>query len=310
LNRTRSARSGRSEPGSRNPTGFDGARLVCGLQPVREAIRAHGERVERVLVEQAAGDGSQQLEALARFARDRGVVRVERVSRADLDRIARGVRHQGAVASAPPLRIASLDELALGERALLVALDEVQDPQNFGAVLRSSVAMGSTAVLWPEHRSAPLSPATFRASAGAVEHATLCRVASLPAALDDLRAQGMYIVGLDMGGSAAIDAIDLTRSVALVVGAEGKGLRKTVKRACDALARLPMAGPLGSLNASVAVAIALYEAVRQRGSRTLEESGPEREGGSRTLEESGPEREGGSRTLEESGPKRERGSPP
>jgi 23S rRNA (guanosine2251-2'-O)-methyltransferase len=239
-------------------------RVVCGLQPVREAIRAHGARLERVLVEQAGREASPQLEALARFARDHGA-RVERPARAELDRIARGVRHQGAVAFAPELRVGSLDRIAVDERTLVVALDEVQDPQNFGAVIRSATAMGATAVVWPEHRSAPLSPATFRASAGAVEHATLCRVSSLPPALDDLRARGVAVVGLDASGDVAIDAVDLARPVALVVGAEGKGLRKTVKRSCDALARLPMPGPIASLNASVAVAIALYEVVRQRG---------------------------------------------
>jgi 23S rRNA (guanosine2251-2'-O)-methyltransferase len=241
-------------------------RLVCGLQPVREAIRAHGEKLERVLVEAEAREPSPQLEALARFARDHGA-RVDRLSRAELDRVTRGVRHQGAVAFAPELRIVPLHELVLGEDALVIALDEVQDPQNFGAVIRSAVAMGASAVMWPEHRSAPLSAATFRASAGAVEHATLCRVSSLPPALDELRARGLRVVGLEMSGDVAIDAVDLAGPAALVVGAEDKGLRKTVKRTCDALASLPMPGPIASLNASVAVAIALYEAVRQRGRR-------------------------------------------
>jgi 23S rRNA (guanosine2251-2'-O)-methyltransferase len=239
-------------------------RIVCGLQPVREAIRAQGEKLERVVVEAAGREPSPQLEALARYARDHGAT-VERLPRAELDRLARGVRHQGAIAFARELSIVSLEDVPLGEGALVVALDEVQDPQNFGAVVRSAVAMGATAVVWPEHRSAPLSPATFRASAGAVEHATLCRVPSLPPALEDMRARGLTVIGLDMAGDAVIDAVDLARPVALVVGAEGKGLRKTVKRVCDALARLPMPGPIGSLNASVAVAIALYEAVRQRG---------------------------------------------
>ena len=99
---------------------------------------------------------------------------MERPPRAELDRLAQGVRHQGAIALAPALAIRSLAQLELGDRPLLVALDEVQDPQNFGAVIRSAVAMGASAVVWPEHRSAPLSPATFRASAGAVEHARLC----------------------------------------------------------------------------------------------------------------------------------------
>jgi 23S rRNA (guanosine2251-2'-O)-methyltransferase len=245
---------------------LSGARIVCGLQPVREAIRARGAELQRVLVEVEGREPSPQLEALARFARDHGA-RVERLARAELDRLARGVRHQGAIAIAPDLSVGSLDGVPVDELTLVVALDEVQDPQNFGAVIRSAVAMGATAIVWPEHRSAPLSAATFRASAGAVEHATLCRVTSLPPALDDLRARGAKGVGLDATGDHPIDRVDLAGPVVLVVGAEGKGLRKTVKRSCDALARLPMPGPIASLNASVAVAIALYEVVRQRGAR-------------------------------------------
>jgi len=239
------------------------ARIVCGLQPVREAIRAHGERLERVLVAARDREPSPQLEALARFARDRGA-HVERPARGELDRLAHGVHHQGAIALAPDLGMASLADVAVDAGTLVVALDEVQDPQNFGAIIRSAVAMGATAVVWPEHRSAPLSAATFRASAGAVEHATLCRVTSLPPALEDLRSRGVTVVGLDGAADVCIDAIDLAGPLALVVGAEGKGLRKTVKRTCDHLARLPMPGPIDALNASVAVAIALYEAVRQR----------------------------------------------
>ncbi len=237
-------------------------RLICGLQPVREAIRARGESLSRVLV--AAGEGAPQLDALARYAVDHGA-EVERVSRGDLDRMARGAHHQGVIAVAPELTLHALSDLVLGPQALLVALDEIQDPQNFGAVIRSSVALGASAVLWPEHRSAPLSMATFRASAGAVEHATLCRVGSLPDALTKLRAAGLTAVGLDANGGDALSTLDLTVPVVLVVGAEGKGLRRTVKSACDRLARLPMAGPIASLNASVAAAIALYETARQRG---------------------------------------------
>ncbi len=237
------------------------ARLICGLQPVREAIRARGGELERVLI--CERDGSAELRALARFARDHGAT-VEDTAKGELDRLARGARHQGAVALAPALTLRALGELELGERALVVALDELQDPQNFGAVLRSAVAMGSSAVLWPEHSAAPLSAATFRASAGAVEHAVLCRVASLPGALTVLKESGLLVVGLDAGGPDPIDEVDLTGPVALVVGAEGKGLRRGVKASCDRLARLPMGGPIASLNASVALAIGLYEAVRQR----------------------------------------------
>jgi 23S rRNA (guanosine2251-2'-O)-methyltransferase len=235
-------------------------RLVIGIQPVREAIRVHGSALARVQIERSV---SPTLDALERFAKDQGVA-VERVKRAELDRLSHGARHQGVVAFAPDLALTPLDALDLGTSALVVALDELEDPQNFGAVIRSSVALGATAIVWPEHHSAPLTPATFRASAGAIEHATLCRVPALPEALAQLRAKGLSIVGLDASAERALSEIPLAGSVALVIGAEGKGLRKGVKRACDALARLPMRGPLAALNASVAVAIALYETSRQR----------------------------------------------
>lgn len=235
-------------------------RLVCGLQPVREAVAARAQDLERVLVD--ARD-SPQLEALARFARDRGA-KVDRVSRAELDRLAHGVHHQGAIAFAPPLRVLALADVELGEDALVVVLDAIEDPQNFGAIVRSAVAMGATCVVWPEHHAAPLSPATFRASAGAIEHAQLCRVGSLTAAIEALRARGLYAVALDAQGDALLGALDLARPLALVLGAEGRGLRKPVRAACDATARLPMSGPIASLNVSAAAAMALYEARRQR----------------------------------------------
>lgn len=235
--------------------------MICGLQPVREAIAAHGPRLLRVLVSDQAE--SPQLDAIARFANDRGA-KAERVPRSELDKLARGAKHQGAVAIAPLLDVLSLEAISVDESTLVVALDELEDPQNFGAIVRSAVAMGATAVMWPEHRSAPLSPAVFRASAGAVEHAKLVCVPGLPNALTELKANGARIVGLDANGPARIDEAELTGPVVLVVGAEGKGLRKTVRATCDVIARLPMSGPIASLNASVSAAIALYEARRQR----------------------------------------------
>jgi 23S rRNA (guanosine2251-2'-O)-methyltransferase len=236
---------------------------VTGLQPVREAIRVHGEHLARVLVEQGGGP---QIEAVARFAQDRGAT-VARVSRAELDRAAKGARHQGAIAYAPELRIVGVDELTEGlpPESVVLALDEIEDPQNFGAVIRSAVGLGAEAILWPEHHTAPLSPATFRASAGAVEHARLCRVTSLPQALERLREAGATVVGLDANADRDLRDVGADgRPTVLVIGAEGKGLRRLVKRACDALARLPMPGPIDSLNASVAAGIGLYELRHRR----------------------------------------------
>lgn len=237
-------------------------RLVTGLQPVREAIRVHGDKLERVLVEK---DGGPQIEAVARFAKDRGAS-VELVARGELDRASKGARHQGAIAYAPDLTLVPLEAIVseLGPNTLVVALDELEDPQNFGAVIRSCVALGANAILWPEHHAAPLSPATFRASAGAVEHATLCRVSALPNALERLRDAGATIIGLDANAEHSLPKVAFEGPVVLVVGAEGKGLRKPVKRACTELASLPMTGVLDSLNASVAAAIAIYEVLRRR----------------------------------------------
>jgi 23S rRNA (guanosine2251-2'-O)-methyltransferase len=238
------------------------ARVVVGLQPVREAIRVHGAAVDRVVLETGGGP---RLDALGRFARDHGVADVRTASRGELDRLGGGVRHQGVAALCPELRLTPLASLDLGPSSLLVALDGIMDPQNFGAVIRSAVALGATAVVWPEHSSAPLSPATFRASAGAIEHATLCRVGSLPGALSDAASRGLSVVGLDAAAQVELSGVDLRGGVAIVIGAEDTGLRKSVRRACTCLARLPMRGSIDSLNASVASALALYEVVRQRG---------------------------------------------
>lgn len=235
-------------------------RLVIGLQPAREAIRVHGERLLTVFVDAAGGP---KMDALARFARDRGAT-VESRSKRALDRMTNGGRHQGVVIHAPALALSPLSALMADDHAVVVALDGVMDPQNFGAVLRSAVALGATGVLWPEHSSAPLSPATFRASAGAVEHARLCRVPALPDALNQLRDAGVRSIGLDASAPAELSELDLRGPVAVVVGSEDRGLRPAVRKACSELARLPMSGAVASLNASVAGALALYEVGRQR----------------------------------------------
>ena len=236
-------------------------RLVYGLQPVREAIRAHGARLACVYVEQGT---SPALRALERFAIDNGI-RVERVGRDALERMTSDGRHQGVAADAPALVFESVEDLIVSAETLLaIALDEVQDPQNFGAVLRSAVALAGAAVLWGEHGSAPLSPATFRASAGAIEHARLVRVRSLRGALTTLTDAGVMVVALDASGTQELSEVDLRGPTTLVIGSEGKGLRKGVRAAASVVAKLPMAGSLDSLNASVAAALGLYEAIRQR----------------------------------------------
>ncbi len=239
------------------------SRLVIGIQPVREAIRVHGNAIERVLLMHAAGKDSRPLDGIARWSEAHDVP-VQRVDRQQLDRITHGGSHQGAIAYAPELQVLAMRELLASNPTLITVLDRITDPQNFGAIIRSSVAFQADGILWPEHDSAPLSPATFRASAGAIEHARLCRVTSLPAALHALRDEGMLVVGLAGESDARLEDLSLDRPTALVVGAEGSGLRKGVRDACERLVRLPTAPPLDTLNASVSAAIALYEVRRQR----------------------------------------------
>jgi 23S rRNA (guanosine2251-2'-O)-methyltransferase len=238
-------------------------RLVLGLQPVREAIRVHGERLGGVMVEGGGGDRS-RLDALARFAADHGVPGVRRVVRRELDHVAGGVYHQGVAAWAPELTLAAPEAVLSAPDLLCVALDGIQDPQNFGAVVRSAVGFGASAVVWPEHASAPLTPATFRASAGAIEHATLCRVPSLTRFLDDARAAAATIVGLSPEGTVTLGELDLRGPAVIVIGAEHEGIANAVRKRCTAFVRLTLAGPVASVNASVAAGIALHAVSVQR----------------------------------------------
>jgi len=243
------------------PPGTDGLRLIAGLQPVREAVRVHRSALQRVALEDKP---SPTLDALARFATDQGVPEVVRASRADLEKWTDAAQHQGAAAWGPELTLLSLEEL-LGDPALIaLALDGIQDPQNFGAVIRSAVGVANAAVIWGEHSSAPLSPATGRASAGAIEHARLCRVPSLVGALNAARERGVAIVGLDSHAPERVGDLVLTGPTILVVGNEHEGMGRGVRRACSAIGRLTASGRIDSLNASVAAALALHETVTAR----------------------------------------------
>jgi len=238
---------------------YEGApRLVVGLQPVREAIRAWKSRLGAVIVEKSTGEAAGRLDALSRFAEDQGVSHVERATRTELDRLAAGSTHQGAAAWAPALPLVEPEAVLANPGLLALALDGVQDPQNFGAVIRSAVALGATAFVWAEHASAPLSVATFRASAGAIEHAPLCRVGSLVRFLDDAVAAGARVVGLAPDADKPLHELSLGGPLVLVIGSEHEGLGRAVRKRCTALGRLVLRGPVESLNASVAAALSLY----------------------------------------------------
>ncbi len=251
----------RVTPGAGSGQDSSSPRLVVGLQPVRELLRFQGPRLGRVLIEDR---DTPRLDSLERYARDQGATEVRRVSRGHLDSLAKGLEHQGVLAFAPPLALYAWNELLEGQFPLVLALDSIQDPQNFGAVVRSAVAIAGAPVLFAEHASAPLTAATFRASAGAIEQAVLCRVPSLRAALLEAKQAGWAIVGLDPQGAEPILMTGWEPKVLLVLGNEHRGLRPSVRELCTRRVRLLSSGRLDSLNASVACGIALHCAVSHR----------------------------------------------
>ena len=236
--------------------------VIYGLNSVAEALRAGRVREIRV-----AGRSDERLRALLDDAEARGV-RVRHTTREMLDGDAPGANHQGVVADVAALPPAQLEDLARpkenGAAPLIVVLDGVEDPQNVGAIIRTVDAAGGTGIVRQTRRAAPLAGAAAKASAGAVHHVPVADVVNIARALEELKELGVWSVGLDAGAENPYYGLDLTVPIALVVGAEGHGLRRLVRERCDMLAAIPMAGHVSSLNVSAAAAIVLFEAVRQR----------------------------------------------
>jgi 23S rRNA (guanosine2251-2'-O)-methyltransferase len=233
--------------------------VIFGVKPAVEALRAG--RVTELAVSVRRQRGLTELLDLAQRRR----VRVRRVERSELDRLAAGALHQGVVASVRPLEACAVSEL-IGERTppLIVVLDGIEDPRNLGAIARTVDAAGGSGLVVPERRTAPIAGAAVKASAGALVHVNVAPVVNLARALEELKAAGVWTIGLDAAADRSIYDLDLRLPTAFVVGREGGGLHRLVRERCDWRAALPMQGRVSSLNASVAVGIALFEAVRQR----------------------------------------------
>jgi 23S rRNA (guanosine2251-2'-O)-methyltransferase len=242
------------------------SRFVYGVNPVLEALKAHPKDVVRVLVERGhEGRKSRGADRVGQAAADAGV-RVEDVPQGDLAHRSRSGAHQGVGAELTQFRYAELEDVlsAIEGTALLLVLDGVTDPQNLGTLARNAHALGAHGIVVPKDRAAGITPAAFKAAAGALEHCPVARVTNLSRALDLMKEQGIWTVTLAEDGEKEIGELDLTVPTALVLGSEGSGVRPLVRKTCDHVARIPMAGQVGSLNVAAAGAVALYEVLRQR----------------------------------------------
>lgn len=232
--------------------------MLAGVHPVQEALTA-GRALDRILI--ARGAGGPRLQEIIDAARARAIpVRFE--ERQILDRASNGAAHQGVVAFGAAHRYAALERVLSGAQ-LLVVLDGVEDPHNLGAIIRTAHAAGASAVIIPERRAVGLTETVGKAAAGALEHLPVVRVGNVNQTLEELKANRFWIYGLDERAPALHSETSYARPTVFVLGGEGGGLHQLVKKHCDALVRIPMAGAISSLNVSVACGIVLFEWRRQ-----------------------------------------------
>ncbi len=238
--------------------------LIIGRNAVSEAIKS-GRTIDSLLF--ARGERGGSVGAIISKCRDRGIV-VKEVDRRKLDSLCGGENHQGVAAWASVHEYASIEDIlenarSKGEAPFVIVCDEIEDPHNLGAIIRTADACGAHGVIIPKRRGVSLTYAVGKVSAGAIEYVPVARVSNLPSALDELKEKGFWIYAADMDGTRW-DEQDYSGSVALVVGSEGKGVGRLVKEKCDFTVSLPMKGKINSLNASVAAGILMYEVARKR----------------------------------------------
>jgi 23S rRNA (guanosine2251-2'-O)-methyltransferase len=241
--------------------------IICGIHAVREALESSTQSFERLHVAQSQGHQrtNPRLQELIDLCRQRRIaVRFE--SPAALERMAKGAHHQGVVAMLAGHGYAELEDVlaALPDQALVLVLDGVQDVHNLGALIRTACAAGAAAVIIPERRAAGLTPAVVQAASGALAHTPVVRVGNLVRAIERLKQERFWTIGLDERAEKFYDQVDYRGRAAIIAGGEEKGLHELTRKNCDFVVRIPTPGKISTLNVSVATAIVLFEAARQR----------------------------------------------
>ena len=239
--------------------------IVEGRNAVIEALRA-GRAIDKIFI--AKGDVDKTLGHIASKARDKGIVVVE-CDRKKLDFMSQTHAHQGVIALCAVREYCTVEDIFAvaeerGEKPFVIVCDEISDPHNLGAIIRSAECAGAHGVIIPKRRSAGLTAIVDKSSAGAAEHMAIARVPNIPAAIKELKDRGLWVYGTAADGQSDLWHTDFTGSVALVIGSEGDGMGRLVRESCDFIVSLPMKGQGSSLNASAAAAIVMYEVLRQR----------------------------------------------
>jgi 23S rRNA (guanosine2251-2'-O)-methyltransferase len=236
------------------------SRITVGIHPVREALRAH-RPMDKVII--SKGSAGPRVQEIVELCRENSVpVRFE--PREVLDRVSKGIPHQGVIAFGAVHNFVELGVVAASAR-LLVVLDGVEDPHNLGAIVRTAHAAGADAIVIPERRSAPLTETVERAAAGALSYLPVARIINVTQTLEKLKQLGFWIYGLDEGGSEVYSEVEYASPTVIVMGGEEKGVHEGVKKHCDVLVRIPMAGEVASLNVSVATGVVLFDWKRRMG---------------------------------------------
>lgn len=249
---------------NKNNTGESTAEIICGRNPVIEALKS-GATLDTIYIDGSGGS----LNVIRRLAKEKGIV-VKDALDAKLTKLSGGASHQGVVAIGACAEYVTIaDILAVSEKKgtkpFIIICDEIEDPHNLGAIIRTAETSGADGVIIPKRRSAGLNATVFKTSAGAASYVPVARVTNLASAIDELKENGVWIYGTDASGSD-YTATDFTGSCGLVIGSEGFGISKLIQKKCDFMIKLPMLGKINSLNASVAAGIFMYEVLRQRSS--------------------------------------------
>jgi 23S rRNA (guanosine2251-2'-O)-methyltransferase len=239
--------------------------VIEGRNAVIEALKSD-RTIEYILI--AKGDMVGSISVVLALAKEKGIV-IKEVDRRKLDEMSQTSAHQGVIAIVTPYKYFGLDDIfkaaeEKGEKPFIIILDEIQDPHNFGSIIRTAEVCGAHGIIIPKRKNVGATPTVYKTSAGAIEHMKIVKVTNINATIEEIKERGVWVYGADMDGENYIFDTDLTGAVAVVIGSEGRGISKLTKEKCDVLVKIPMVGKITSLNASVASGIIMYEVIKQK----------------------------------------------